>query len=103
MIRATQVLAVSLASSLCGMLAAQEGTTKPAPAPTQPAAAARLIAAPQQQGEPTQAELQKKYDEKLAKPFVEKSKWTTDYDAARARAKEEHKLLFTYFTRSYAY
>ncbi len=49
------------------------------------------------------AELTKLYEKLLAEPFVEKGGWMTDYDAARARAKKEGKLLFAYFTRSYAY
>lgn len=56
-----------------------------------------------QQQEPTQEELQKKFDEKLAKPFMSHAKWTVDYDAVRARAKAEKKLVLAYFTRSYSY
>ena len=35
---------------------------------------------------------------KLASPFLTKSPWTLDWDAARARAKREGKLIFGYFT-----
>lgn len=49
-----------------------------------------------------QAELQAKYDKKIAMEFVSHGKWILDYDVARAKAKEEGKLLFTYFTRSYS-
>ncbi|HMQ22224.1 MAG TPA: hypothetical protein PKE00_07020 [Planctomycetota bacterium] len=52
---------------------------------------------------PTTEELTKLYEEALAEPFVKKGSWMIDYDAARARAKEEGKLIFAYFTRSYAY
>jgi len=49
-----------------------------------------------------QAALQKKYEEKLALEFVEHGGWVTDYDAARERAAAESKVLFVYFSRSYA-
>ncbi len=39
---------------------------------------------------------------KLAKPFVTSAPWMLDYDKARAAAREEGKMLLTYFTRSYA-
>jgi TRAP-type C4-dicarboxylate transport system substrate-binding protein len=38
---------------------------------------------------------------KLQKPFMQNAAWQTDYDKARAKAKESGKLLFTYFTRTY--
>ena len=47
-------------------------------------------------------ELEAKYREKLAADFVEHGAWVTDYAEARARAKAEGKVLFTYFSRSYA-
>jgi len=46
--------------------------------------------------------LEEKYEEKLAKRFVRFGGWETDYDAARERAKQEDKLLFVYFSRSYS-
>jgi len=49
-----------------------------------------------------QAQLQAKYDKKIAKEFVSFGHWMLDYDAARAKAKAEGKLIFTYFSRSYA-
>ncbi len=51
----------------------------------------------------TQAKLIEARSAKLAKPVFKKADWLFDYDQARARAKEEGKLLFTYFTRSYSY
>lgn len=39
---------------------------------------------------------------KLAKEFIAFGGWITDYDEARARAAKEGKLIFAYFTRSYA-
>ncbi len=50
----------------------------------------------------SQSELKAKYDEKLSHEFVEYGGWTTDYDAARKKAEEEGKVLFVYFSRSYA-
>lgn len=46
--------------------------------------------------------LQAKYDEKIAKAFVAHGGWILDYDEARAKAKKEGKVIFTYFTRSYS-
>lgn len=40
--------------------------------------------------------------EKFAKPVFEKANWLFDYDEARAEAERSGKLLFAYFTRSYA-
>ena len=50
-----------------------------------------------------QAELKNKLNKKLAEPWVKKAPWITDYDKARAEAKKSGKLIFAYFTRSYAY
>jgi hypothetical protein len=52
--------------------------------------------------EPTPEELTAKRTEKLAKPVFTKAPWVTDYDQAREQAKKENKLVFAYFTRSYA-
>lgn len=49
-----------------------------------------------------QDEMKANYEAKLAKEFVAFGGWITDYDQARALAAKEKKLLFTYFTRSYA-
>lgn len=38
---------------------------------------------------------------KLEKPFLKHVAWVLDYDAALARARAEHKLVFAYFARSY--
>jgi hypothetical protein len=48
-------------------------------------------------------DLAKKLEEKLASPFLKKAAWNTDFDAAKAEAKKSNKLLFVYFSRSYAY
>ncbi len=43
-----------------------------------------------------------KHKKKLASEFLKKAAWFTDYDKARAAAKKSDKLMFGYFTRSYA-
>ena len=40
---------------------------------------------------------------KLESRFLQKANWILDYDEARKVAKQEGKLIFTYFTRSYSY
>lgn len=52
--------------------------------------------------EVTAEELRARYEAELAEPFVAKGGWIVDYDDARAQAKREGKLIFTYFSRSYA-
>ena len=47
-------------------------------------------------------ELEDKFQEKLAKDFARNAEWMTDFDAAKAKAKETGLPIFAYFTRSYA-
>lgn len=49
-----------------------------------------------------QAKMQKNLESKMAKDFISNAGWITDYDEARKIAKEEGKLIFVYFTRSYS-
>ena len=51
----------------------------------------------------SQDELITERENKLAKPVFHEANWIFDYDEARAEAKKQGKLLFTYFTRSYSY
>jgi high-affinity K+ transport system ATPase subunit B len=60
------------------------------------------LAPAQGRGQKSQDELRQLRTEKLAKEVFKKAPWLTDFDAAREQAKKEGKLLFTYFTRSYA-
>ena len=46
--------------------------------------------------------LEEKLQEKLQKPFASNAEWVLDYDEALAKAKEEGKAIFAYFTRSYS-
>ena len=59
---------------------------------------ALLAAAPAQ----AQQSNEQKLEAKLAKEFVSKVKWVTDYDQALAASKESGKQIFAYFTRSYS-
>jgi hypothetical protein len=97
--RTSKTIAVLALPVLAAMLAAQDPQpARPTPMRTiQPAGTAATPPAP-----PSQDELKKRYEDKLTKPFLAAATWTTDYDKARATAKEEGKLLFGYFTRSYA-
>lgn len=65
--------------------------------------AAALTVASMLPAQKTQADLIEARSAKLEKLVFKKADWLFDYEAAKARAKEENKLLFTYFTRSYAY
>jgi hypothetical protein len=47
-------------------------------------------------------DLEDKRDAKLKKDFLKKVDWVTDYDKAREEAKKSGKMIFGYFTRSYA-
>lgn len=51
---------------------------------------------------PAQSDLEKKLEEKLASEFLTKAPWITDYDQARAVAREKKLPIFAYFSRSYA-
>jgi hypothetical protein len=53
--------------------------------------------------QPTEEELIGLRDKKLQAEFLKKADWITDYDKAREAAKSGGKLIFGYFTRSYAY
>ena len=52
--------------------------------------------------QPAKSRMEKLRDKKLQSAFLAKADWHTDYDKARAIAKKEKKLIFTYFARSYA-
>jgi hypothetical protein len=67
------------------------------------APAAPSILAPQNPKAPEKSDLEKKYEEKLKEPFLKKAPWLLDYDKALAEAKKTGKLVFGYFSRSYAY
>jgi hypothetical protein len=50
----------------------------------------------------SQEELAELRDEKMAHEVFQKANWIFDYDKVREAAKKEDKLIFAYFTRSYA-
>jgi len=39
---------------------------------------------------------------KLKKPFLKNAAWVHDFAEAKRKAKAENKVIFAYFTRSYA-
>ena len=47
-------------------------------------------------------ELEKRYQEKQAKKFVQKIEWVTSLEQAKAVAKQKNLPILAYFTRSYA-
>ena len=49
-----------------------------------------------------QETLREQRDKKLASKFLQNANWITNYDKARAEAKKSKKLIFGYFTRSFA-
>ena len=49
-----------------------------------------------------QAQLRANLESKLAKRFVKAGGWELDFDKACRRASEENKLIFVYFTRTFA-
>lgn len=68
------------------------------------AAAAGLLAslASIANGQPSQEDLVARKNAKLAEAWIENAPWQLDYDVAREEAKKNGKLIFAYFTRSYA-
>jgi ABC-type transport system substrate-binding protein len=65
--------------------------------------AAGLLFAPAVTAATTSAdEMQERYEKKLKLKFIEYGGWITDFDQARSTAKEQGKVLFVYFSRSYA-
>ncbi len=70
--------------------------------PTLVVVALTLLAAGAAPAQADDAKLAGLRDKKLELPFLKKAAWTTDYDAALADAKKNGKLIFAYFTRSYA-
>ena len=50
----------------------------------------------------SQESLKKKYDEKVAEPWVKDPAWNLDYDKVREEAKKSGKGIVAYFTRSFA-
>lgn len=50
-----------------------------------------------------QGDFEQKLKKKLDSAWIKDPKWITDYDEAKAEAKKTGKVIFGYFTRSYAY
>lgn len=49
-----------------------------------------------------QDDLQAKFDKKISEDWVSHGNWVLDFEEAKKRAAAEDKLIFAYFTRSYA-
>ena len=64
--------------------------------------AAGLLLVPALGNGPAVDENREKFEKKLKLEFIEHGGWITDYDKAREKAKAEDKVLFVYFSRSYA-
>lgn len=58
---------------------------------------------PPQPAETDPAKLRDRLEKKLTEPFATSVKWILDYDRAKLAAKTDDKLIFGYFTRSYAH
>ena len=48
-------------------------------------------------------DLKQKLEAKLQEPWTKSPEWITDYDKAREEAEKTGKVIFAYFTRSYAF
>lgn len=66
------------------------------------AVALLLLARPVYAQAPDNEALKKSLDKKLEAPFFKNASWILDYDEARKASKERERLIFAYFTRSYA-
>ncbi len=49
-----------------------------------------------------QEQMKKNLEHKLEQEFLKNASWITDFDKAKEEAKKTKKLIFAYFTRSYA-
>jgi hypothetical protein len=76
-----------IGAALCGVLALGFAST----------AVAQDSATPE-----TKDPLETKYEAKVSEAWFTSNEFTSDYDTARAKAKETGKPIFAYFTRSYA-
>ena len=95
----TRIVLTALLAAMVAAASAQE----PAKPKVKVVPGARVGAAPAPQNQPSQEDLKKQREEKLAKEVFKKAPWSFDYDKVRAEAKAGNKLIFTYFTRSYAH
>ena len=89
------------ATAVAGMMVAMKAILALALSSTVLPSLALPIAA--QRTPPTPEQLEERYREELASPFVARGNWVTDYDLARQRARDEGRLIFAYFSRSYAF
>lgn len=95
------MLGLGLASIAVLGASAQAQEKPKAAAPANAPRAARIAPA-SVRTPPTQEELVKRRDEKMAEAWVRNAAWFTDYDEARKTAAEQSKQILAYFTRSYS-
>lgn len=55
-----------------------------------------------QETSPTPIELKSRLEKELSAAWIKNADWVMDFDAAKAKSKASGKLIFAYFTRSYA-
>jgi len=67
-----------------------------------PAALLALVAAASPALAQDQEAMKQNLAKKLESEFLKAAPWITDFDKARDEAKKSGKLIFAYFTRSYA-
>ncbi len=60
------------------------------------------LVAPVACAQTSQADLKASYEAKLSEDWFVNGGWSADYDAVRAKAKEEGKLILAYFSRTYS-
>lgn len=60
------------------------------------------LVAPVACAQSSQEDYKAAYEAKLSEDWFVNGGWTADYDAARAKAKEEGKLILAYFSRTYS-
>jgi hypothetical protein len=46
--------------------------------------------------------MEERLEAKLKKPFLKNAAWVHDFAEAKKKAKAENRVIFAYFTRSYA-
>jgi len=46
--------------------------------------------------------MEERLEAKLKKPFLKNAAWVLDFAEAKRQAKAQNRLIFAYFTRSYA-
>ena len=103
----TLLAAGAAVSALCGAAVSQDpppagakGWARPAQAEKEALRGLGYVGGPVEP--PTQEDLRRRRDEKLAGAWIKNAAWISDPDQAREVAKAKGQKIFAYFTRSYA-